>query len=238
MSTAIVIPARLDSTRFPNKMLCDVGGMTLIRRVYEQCLQTGLDVYVATDSPEIAAEVDNAILVYDCENGTARIAKAHIQMPYYDKIINVQGDMVIVPLQDILKLLVLLDRYDIATLKHPMHDDQRNDPNTVKVISSGDEAHWFCRAPLKYGDWHYGIYAYRTTALKMYRELIIYPEENHESLEQLRWILNGYTMGIVEAGYAAEINTPEDLESFKKTNMLTKDEEGSNIIEILDKIIS
>ena len=78
MSTAIVIPARLDSTRFPNKMLCDVGGMTLIRRVYEQCLQTGLDVYVATDSPEIAAEVDNAILVYDCENGTARIAKAHI----------------------------------------------------------------------------------------------------------------------------------------------------------------
>jgi 3-deoxy-manno-octulosonate cytidylyltransferase (CMP-KDO synthetase) len=216
MKTAIVIPARLDSSRFPNKMLCDVGGQTLIRRVYEQCLTTRFDVYVATDSQEIADQVDNAIFAYDCENGTARITEAYKQMPQYDCIINVQGDMVIVPVEDVLKLPALLDMHDVATLKHPMKLEQQNDPNTVKVISSGGEAHWFCRAPLKYGDWHYGIYAYRTPALKCYRNLTVYPEESIESLEQLRWIQNGYTIGITDAGHAAEINTPEDLESFKK----------------------
>jgi 3-deoxy-manno-octulosonate cytidylyltransferase (CMP-KDO synthetase) len=106
--------------------------------------------------------------------------------------------------------------HDVATLKHPMQPEQQHDSNTVKVISSNGEAHWFCRAPLKYGDWHYGIYAYRTPALKCYRSLTVYPEESIESLEQLRWIQNGYTIGITDAGYAAEINTPEDLESFKK----------------------
>ena len=216
MKTAIVIPARLASTRFPNKMLCDVGGQTLIRRVYEQCLSTGFDVYVATDSEDIAAEVSNALLVYDSENGTARIAKAIDQMSHYDAIINVQGDMVKVPVEDVKKLPSLLNIYDVATLKHPMADGQRHDPNTVKVISSGTEAHWFCRAPLKYGDWHYGIYAYRMDALKKYQTLTVYPEENIESLEQLRWIQNGYTIGIIDAGVAAEINTPEDLELFKK----------------------
>jgi len=216
MKTAVVIPARLDSSRFPNKMLCDVGGQTLIRRVYEQCLKTGFDVYVATDSQDIADQVDNAVFAYDCENGTARIAEAYKQMPHYDCIINVQGDMVIVPVEDVLKLPALLDMHDVATLKHPMQLDQQHDPNTVKVISSNGEAHWFCRAPLKYGDWHYGIYAYRTPALKCYRSLTVYPEESIESLEQLRWIQNGYTIGIADAGYAAEINTPQDLESFKK----------------------
>jgi 3-deoxy-manno-octulosonate cytidylyltransferase (CMP-KDO synthetase) len=217
MKTAIVIPARLDSTRFPNKMLCDVGGQTLIRRVYEQCLTTGFDVYVATDSQEIADQVDNAVFAYDCENGTARIAEAYKQMPHYDCIINVQGDMVVVPIEDVLKLPDLLDMHDVATLKHPMLLwQQQHDPNTVKVISSNGEAHWFCRAPLKYGDWHYGIYAYRTSALKRYRELTVYPEESIESLEQLRWIQNGYTIGIIDAGYAAEINTPADLKIFKK----------------------
>jgi 3-deoxy-manno-octulosonate cytidylyltransferase (CMP-KDO synthetase) len=216
MKTAIVIPARLESTRFPNKMLCDIGGQTLIRRVYEQCLTTGLDVYVATDSEAIASEVSNSLLVYDSENGTARIAKAIDQMPYYDAIINVQGDMVRVPVEDVLKLPSLLNTYDVATLKHPMADRQQHDPNTVKVISSGTEAHWFCRAPLKYGDWHYGIYAYRIDALKKYLSLTVYPEENIESLEQLRWIQNGYTIGIINAGLASEINTPEDLELFKK----------------------
>ena len=216
MKTAVVIPARLDSSRFPNKMLCDVGGQTLIRRVYEQCLKTGFDVYVATDSQDIADQVDNAVFAYDCENGTARIAEAYKQMPHYDCIINVQGDMVIVPVDDVLKLPALLDMHDVATLKHPMQPDQQHDPNTVKVISSNGEAHWFCRAPLKYGDWHYGIYAYRTPALKCYRSLTVYPEESIESLEQLRWIQNGYTIGITDAGHAAEINTPQDLESFKK----------------------
>jgi CMP-2-keto-3-deoxyoctulosonic acid synthetase len=214
MNTAIVIPARLASSRFPNKMLCDVGGKTLIRHVYDQCLTTGYDVYVATDSEEIASQVENAIIVPDAENGTERIAFMVDQIPQYKAIINVQGDMVRVPVEDLPKLTKLLEKYHVATLKHPMKAEQQLDPNTVKIISTSHQAHWFCRAALPYGDWHYGIYGYHPALLKNYPTMNKHPEEDIESLEQLRWLQNGYTIGVAEAGLAAEINTPEDLENY------------------------
>ena len=214
MNTAIVIPARLASSRFPNKMLCDVGGKTLIRHVYDQCLTTGYDVYVATDSEEIASQVENAIIVPDAENGTERIAFMVDQIPQYKAIINVQGDMVRVPVEDLPKLTKLLEKYHVATLKHPMKPEQQLDSNTVKVISTSHQAHWFCRAALPYGDWHYGIYGYHPALLKNYPTMNKHPEEDIESLEQLRWLQNGYTIGVAEAGLAAEINTPEDLENY------------------------
>jgi 3-deoxy-manno-octulosonate cytidylyltransferase (CMP-KDO synthetase) len=214
MNTAIVIPARLASSRFPNKMLCDVGGKTLIRHVYDQCLTTGYDVYVATDSEEIASQVENAIIVPDAENGTERIAFMVEQIPQYKAIINVQGDMVRVPVEDLPKLTKLLEKYHVATLKHPMKPEQQLDSNTVKVISTSHQAHWFCRAALPYGDWHYGIYGYHPALLKNYPTMNKHPEEDIESLEQLRWLQNGYTIGVAEAGLAAEINTPEDLENY------------------------
>ena len=217
MKTAIVIPARLASTRLPNKMLCDVGGSTLIRHVYDQCCESGYDVYVATDCEEIANQVPRAFMVAEADNGTERIAKIVDEIPEYRAIINVQGDMVRVPVEDLPKLVRLLENYHVSTLKHPMTDFQRSDPNTVKVISTGHRAHWFCRAPLQYGDWHYGIYAYHPTLLKTYLGLEKHREENSESLEQLRWLQHGYLIGVDSAGYAAEINTPEDLDVYKKT---------------------
>lgn len=216
MKTAIVIPARINSTRYPKKMLCDVGGKTLIRHVYDQCTESGYNVYVVTDSEEIANQVPTAFIVSEADNGTERISKIVDKIPQYRAIINVQGDMVQVPVSDLPKLVKLLEKYHVATLKHPMNDSQRTDPNTVKVISTGHRAHWFCRAPLKYGDWHYGIYAYHPTLLKMYPTLSKHPEEDFESLEQLRWLQHGYTIGVDFAGPAAEINTPDDLEMFKK----------------------
>ena len=216
VKTAIVIPARLASTRFPKKMLCDVGGTTLIRRVYDQCVESGYDVYVVTDSEEIANQVPKAFMVEEADNGTERIAKMLDEIPQYQAIINVQGDMVQVPVDDLHKLVKLLEKYHVSTLKHPMEDAQRQDPNTVKVISTGHQAHWFCRAPLKYGDWHYGIYGYHYNLLKTYPNMVKHKEEDFESLEQLRWLQNGYTFGIDFAGKAAEINTPEDLELFKQ----------------------
>ena len=135
MKTAIVIPARIASTRFPNKMLCDVGGKTLIRHVYDQCLESGYDVYVATDSVDIAAQVDNVFIVPEADNGTERIAKIVEKIPQYRAIINVQGDMVTVPIADLHKLVKLLSNYHVATLKHPMNDKQQQDPNTKRKIS-------------------------------------------------------------------------------------------------------
>lgn len=217
MKTAIVIPARLASTRFPNKMLCAVGGSTLIRHVYDQCCESGYDVYVATDSEEIANQVPRAFIVNEADNGTERIAQVVEQIPEYRAIINVQGDMVKVPVADLPKLVRLLENYHVSTLKHPMTDLQRSDPNTVKVISSGHRAHWFCRAPLQYGDWHYGIYGYHPTLLKIYPGLEKHREEYAESLEQLRWLQHGYSIGVDNAGFAAEINTPEDLVLYKNS---------------------
>jgi 3-deoxy-manno-octulosonate cytidylyltransferase (CMP-KDO synthetase) len=214
MNTAVVIPARLASTRFPEKMLCDVGGTTLIKKVYDQCLSTGFDVYVVTDSERISSQVPNALIEPEAENGTTRIAKILDRMPYYQCIINVQGDMVKVPVESVKKLPAILDRFDIATLKHAMSTEQQSDPNTVKVIHTGEKAHWFCRSSLSYGSWHYGIYAYHPSHLKKYPYLKQYQEEISESLEQLRWLQNGYTIGVIDSEPAAEINTKADLENY------------------------
>lgn len=215
MKSAIVIPARLASTRFPEKMLADVGGTTLIRKVYDQCLLTGFDVYVVTDSERISSQVPNALIEPDAENGTTRIAKILDRLPYYYQcIINVQGDMVRVPVNSVKKLPELLSKYDVATLRHDMTIEQQSDPNTVKVIHTSDRAHWFCRAALNYGSWHYGIYAYAPEHLKKYLDLKQHQEEITESLEQLRWLQNGYTIGVIDSESAAEINTKDDLENY------------------------
>ena len=214
MKTAIVIPARLASTRFPEKMLAKIKGKTLIRTVYDQCVETGFDVYVVTDSEKIAAEVPTAFIVDEAENGTTRIAKMVDKIPHYQCIINVQGDMVKVPVDSVKKLPGLLKKYDVATLKHPMAQEQQCDPNTVKVISTGQKAHLFCRSALNYGDWHYGIYAYHPHLLKKYPDLVKHKEENIESLEQLRWLQNGYSIGVCESESAAEINTETDLTTY------------------------
>jgi 3-deoxy-manno-octulosonate cytidylyltransferase (CMP-KDO synthetase) len=216
MKSAIVIPARLASTRFPEKMLADVGGTTLIRKVYDQCLLTGFDVYVVTDSERISSQVPNALIEMEAENGTTRIAKILDRLPYYQCIINVQGDMVTVPVDGVKKLPELLAKHDVATLRHDMTIEQQSDPNTVKVIHTGEKAHWFCRSPLSYGSWHYGIYAYHPSHLKKYPYLKQYQEELSESLEQLRWLQNGYTIGVIDSEPAAEINTKADLENYLK----------------------
>lgn len=218
MKTAIVIPARLDSTRLPRKMMCDVGGKTLIRHVYDQCVESGYDVFVVTDSEKIANEVSNAFIVREAKNGTERIAQIVDKIPQYRAIINVQGDMAKVPIEDLHKLPKLLERYHVSTLKHPMSEIQRSDPNTVKIISTNHTAHWFCRAALNYGDWHYGVYGLHPGLLKSYvNTMTVHPEEDLESLEQLRWLQNGYTMGVDWAGLAAEINTMEDLNIYKQS---------------------
>ena len=102
MKIAIVIPARLNSTRLKHKMLMPFNGRSLIRTVFEKCRSMGFDTYVATDSSTIASRIPvaNVIKTAECKDGTERISKAiNGKLSKYDAIINVQGDMIDIDLQ-------------------------------------------------------------------------------------------------------------------------------------------
>ena len=217
MNTAILIPARLDSTRFPNKMLAELNGVPLIQRVYEKCKQSGLPTYVVTPDERIQELIgEDTILVGDAENGTARCALA-ADYVNYEYFINVQGDMPDITSDIILKVNELLNEYDVVTPYTKMSDEQRSDPNSVKIIHNGKTAKWFGRGITGYGDHHLGVYGYKNYLLNSYSALKVYPEEEIERLEQLRWIQNDIKIGVVEVEFnGIEINTEEDLNKWQK----------------------
>lgn len=227
-NTAIVIPARLESTRFPEKMLAQVTDEhCLIQRVEHWCKCATSHVYVATDSKKIASLFpNNHIMTNDtCINGTERVAEAALdsKLAFYDKIINVQGDMIDPPISVFDDIEKLLDYNNVVTVIAPMDDEDRMDPNTVKCIHNGYYAHWFCRAPLDYGDWHIGIYGYTKAALRQYDHLNIQRPELSESLEQLRWYENNFekiAITYCTDDNIGEINTPEDLKNWKRKEKL------------------
>ena len=103
-STAILIPARLESKRYPNKMLVSLDGTPLIKRVFDICNSTDFNTYVVTDSEEIASMVPNYILTDEARNGTERCAIAARDL-HYDYYINVQGDMPDITIRMILSLI-------------------------------------------------------------------------------------------------------------------------------------
>jgi 3-deoxy-manno-octulosonate cytidylyltransferase (CMP-KDO synthetase) len=218
MNTAIVIPARLASTRFPNKMLAELNGVPLIQHVFNRCKETELPTYVVTPDEEIVKVIgkENTILVGDAENGTARCALA-ADYVNYEYFINVQGDMPDITSDIILKVNELLNEYDVVTPYTKMSNEQRSDPNSVKIIHNGRTAKWFGRGITGYGDHHLGVYGYKNYLLNSYSSLKVYPEEQIERLEQLRWIQNNVTIGVVEVEFnGIEINTKEDLDKWQK----------------------
>jgi len=218
MNTAILIPARLASTRFPNKMLAELNGVPLIKHVYERCLESGLSTYVVTPDEEIKEIIgkENTLLVGDAENGTARCYLGS-QFINYQNYINVQGDMPDITKEIILEVEDKLNEYSVATAYTKMPEQLQNDPNTVKIVHNGKTAKWFGRGITGYGDHHLGIYGYKNSSLEIYHKLKIYPEEEVEKLEQLRWIQNDVTIGIVEVEFnGIEINTKEDLSKWQK----------------------
>lgn len=213
MYTAITIPARLASTRFPNKMLAELNGVPLIQHVYNKCKESGLDTYVVTPDKEIADVVgkENTLIVGDAENGTARCALA-AEFINYANFINVQGDMPDITSTIIQKVAQQLGEYRVVTAYTKMTEQQQNDPSSVKIIHNGRTAKWFGRGITGYGDWHLGVYGYRNYILNSYKDLTRFPEEDIEKLEQLRWIQNDIEVGVVEVEFdGIEINTQSDL---------------------------
>ena len=240
MKFIAIIPARYASTRFPGKPLADMGGKPMIQRVYEQVKRAVHDVWVATDDSRIFETVKafggKAVMTStDHRSGTDRIQEAYSKIGEdFDVVINVQGDEPFIQPEQIESLKECFDSKDVelATLVKPFKKEDGFDvlfnPNSPKVvINKENEAIYFSRSIVPYirdahhTEWldkhifykHIGMYAYRVDVLKEITQLPQSSLEKAESLEQLRWIENGYR---IRVGYTdvetIGIDTPEDME--------------------------
>ena len=211
MSTAILIPARLKSTRLEDKMLVELDGVPLIRRVFDICNSTDYDTYIVTDSLEIAEISPNFILTKEASNGTERCALAARDLNY-SQYINVQGDMPDIRPDMIKDVAHYLNYYSITTLFTDMPKEEQDNPSSVKMVRAGDKALWFGRGMTGYGEWHLGVYGYQADALDLYPDLEVTQEEETEKLEQLRWLKAGWDIGCTRVDFnGVEINTQEDI---------------------------
>ena len=221
-STAILIPARYGSTRFPGKPLALLDNVPMIKRVFDAASKSGLPTYVLTDDTRIADMFEQHQVIIDLaeyENGTERCAGAVAMrtLDEFDQFINVQGDMPDVTIDMIAKAQLQLKYYPVSTVFTDMPEEQQNDPNSVKMVRAGDQALWFGRGMTGYGDWHLGVYGYRKNALQCYSNLQIEQEERVEKLEQLRWLKSGWQIGCLSVYFnGVEINSPEDVDTWQQ----------------------
>ena len=217
MTTAILIPARYGSTRYPGKPLVELDGKPMIKRVYDTCVATGRDTFVLTDSMKIFPLFDSDscwIEETPYENGTARCAGAVSNKFFkaYDTFINVQGDMPDITETMIDRCEEWLKHYSVSTVYTTMREEEQNRPESVKMVRAGDKALWFGRGMTGYGEWHLGVYGYKRNALEMYPHLPIPIEEDVEKLEQLRWLKSGWDIGCSLVDFdGVEINTQEHI---------------------------
>ena len=237
MKFIAIIPARYASTRFPGKPLAVLGGKTVIQRVYEQVISVLDEAYVATDDERIFAAVEafsgRAVMTRtDHKSGTDRIQEAVGKIGSdADVIINVQGDEPFIQPSQIRTLMALFDdpTTQIGTLGKPFDTlEAVENPNSPKIVTDvrgfalyfsrsvipfirgKERQEWFDEYPfLK----HLGIYAYRREVLAEVTGLPQSSLEKAESLEQLRWLQNGYRIrvGLTDVETVG-IDTPEDLE--------------------------
>lgn len=244
MKFIAIIPARYASTRFPGKPLVDMAGKPMIQRVYEQVKKAVDEVWVATDSRYIfeAVELFGGKAVMTSEehrSGTDRINEAYQKVGEgFDIVINVQGDEPFIQPEQIKALMDCFDNEDVelATLvkafrKEDGFDALFNANSPKVVINNKNEAIYFSRSIIPYirdvhhTEWldkhtfykHIGMYAYRADVLKEITQLPQSSLEKAESLEQLRWIENGYK---IKVGYTdvetIGIDTPEDMKKALK----------------------
>ena len=245
-TAAGIIPARYASTRFPGKPLADIHGKTMIRRVYEQSSKASLlqKVFVATDDQRIFDHVSdfggNAIMTsVNHRTGTERCNEAleiiGTRNYHPDVVINIQGDEPYIDPSQIDNTVSLFkqEQIQIATLVKKISDKtDLSNKNIIKVVFDlYHKAIYFSRAAIPYSIYdmdkypenqpvhfkHIGIYAYRNEVLKQIAQLAPSPLETAESLEQLRWIENGYSIHVeITTSESHSVDVPDDIFKLKK----------------------
>ncbi|MDO8178478.1 MAG: 3-deoxy-manno-octulosonate cytidylyltransferase [Undibacterium sp.] len=246
MSFIVIIPARLASSRLPNKPLADIGGKPMVVRTAERALLSGASqIMVATDHADILAACKNhgipaCMTRSDHPSGTDRIAEVAAAMGLADDavVVNVQGDEPLIEPDLIAATAALVSQQvPMATAAHRLHEPQDAfNPNVVKVVLDKlGRAMYFSRATVP---WHrdafalnrdilpaayvalrhIGLYAYRNDFLQNYPLLEMSPLEQIEALEQLRVLWNGHAIAVhvTDASPATGVDTLEDLIKVRK----------------------
>lgn len=239
MKFIAIIPARYASTRFPGKPLALLGGKPVIQRVYEQVAGVLDDAVVATDDERIYDAVrafGGKVEMTSTEHrsGTDRCWEAYCkQGGTFDVVVNVQGDEPFIRPEQLRALIRCFDdaSTDIATLVKPFAAEDGlaalENPNSPKVVlDAQSRALYFSRSVIPYlrgvprEEWlsrhifykHIGLYAFRSEVLRAVTALPQSTLEKAESLEQLRWLENGYRIGVAVSEFeTVGIDTPEDL---------------------------
>lgn len=239
MNIISMIPARYQASRFPAKLMQDLGGKPVILRTYEAAVGTNLfhKVYVVTDSRAIhdLIKANGGQVIMSKEehqSGSDRIAEAVTDLEV-DVVVNVQGDEPFIDRESLTKVIQVFhedadQEIDLASLMTPITDwDEISNPNTVKVIVDNNNfALYFSRSPIPYPRnkeldtpyfKHKGIYAFRKRALMDFKKLPMLTLEATEKIEAIRFLEYGKKIKMVETNVTGvEIDTPEDLERARK----------------------
>lgn len=243
MTFTVLIPARLASTRLPNKPLADIAGVPMVVRVAQQALRSGAQrVVVAGDHFEIVAAcqahgIEAVLTRTDHPSGSDRLAEACDLLGLTDDsiVVNVQGDEPLMApelITDVAQLLIRRPQAAMSTAAHAIDSvTDFHNPNVVKVVLDAQHmALYFSRAPIA---WprdtpdalpspaplrHIGIYAYRVSFLRLFPKLAQAPLERTESLEQLRALWHGHRIAVHITQHAPGpgVDTPEDLERVRR----------------------
>lgn len=241
MTYLALIPARYASSRFPGKPLADIHGKPMIRRVYERCAAVfGADCYVATDDPRIEQAVKafgGQVIMTSASHrsGTDRCAEAldtaeRLTGRRFDIVVNIQGDEPFIATEQLEQIRSCFTdpATQIATLVKPFTQTESifNENSPKVVLSDSGDALYFSRSAIPFlrgvpqEEWqarytyykHIGLYAYRSDVLRAVTRLAPSPLEKAESLEQLRWLENGYRIRTAVTTLESHaIDTPEDL---------------------------
>jgi 3-deoxy-manno-octulosonate cytidylyltransferase (CMP-KDO synthetase) len=237
--TLIVIPARLASTRLPNKPLADIAGEPMIVHVWRRAMVAGVGrTVVATDSEDIVAAVRKAggeavMTRADHISGSDRVFEAAAKVDprgEFETVLNLQGDLPAMDAGLVHQCLAPLagEGPDIATIAaEVVGEADRANPNSVKVVGTPTavprrlRALYFTRATAPWGEGplyhHFGMYAYRRAALERFVALAPSPLEIRERLEQLRALEDGMRIDVTLVDtIPVEVNTPEDLDHARR----------------------
>jgi 3-deoxy-manno-octulosonate cytidylyltransferase (CMP-KDO synthetase) len=234
MNILAVIPSRYGSSRFPGKPLINLGGKTMVQRVYEGVKHSTLinEIVVATDDERILNEVvrfggNVCMTSTEHPSGTDRCAEVAAKYEHIDVIVNIQGDEPLVRFEQIEQLLSVFNdpAVEIATLAtRQITQEELTNSNRIKVVlNKFNEALYFSRSCIPFPQGkpsdktiflrHIGLYAYRRETLMRIAKLAPSQIEMAESLEQLRWLYNGYKIKVVETDIETpNIDVPEDVE--------------------------
>ena len=226
MDYTVIIPARMASSRLPDKPLADIAGLPMVVRVAQRAAQSGAHrVVVAADDPRVVAAcqqhgIDALLTRQDHVSGSDRLAEACELLGLHDDalVVNVQGDEPLLPpalIEDVARVLAERPEADMGTAAHAIHElAEFTNPNVVKVVMDARQlALYFSRAPIpcwrdgqQEGSFkalpspaplrHIGIYSYRAGFLRRFPQLPPAPIESLESLEQLRALWHGHRIAV------------------------------------------